>query len=320
MEDKLFVSVVIITYNQEAYIEKAIKSVLKQNIDFKYELIIGDDCSEDKTVNILKHYKERYPNIIKLVLRNKNVGPTKNFYDLLGKAKGKYIAQLEGDDYWIDKNKLKIQTTFLEKNQNYIGTAHSCKTYNQQTHKYEEKGTSYWYKKDKEFTFRTFLKKQFPGHTGTMVYRNFIKNSDKDYSIIYKADRNTGDRTIVLLLVGQGDIFCFGKTMSVYRKIRNVKEENINSQYLKKNMMERQFKYLLNINKYSKKEFSMACISQNTIDTYIANALLYYIKNKTKENYDVFSRLLSYGQKSYMIYFLMAKLLNLKQVLKKVIS
>lgn len=109
--DKVYISCVCITYNQELYIKDAIESFLAQETEYRFEIIIHDDVSTDCTRNILSEYKAKYPSIIKLVLQEQN-------QYALGKkiipiavehATGRYIAICEGDDYWIDEKKLQKQ-------------------------------------------------------------------------------------------------------------------------------------------------------------------------------------------------------------------
>ena len=125
--DKPLVSVCIITYNHVKYIEQAIESVLMQQVDFPWEIIIADDCSTDGTTAIIQSYKTKYPDLIKLISRKKNVGPGLNFVELINAAKGKYIAYLEGDDYWIAKTKLKKQFDYIEMQPNVSLCYHKVK-------------------------------------------------------------------------------------------------------------------------------------------------------------------------------------------------
>ena len=112
------VSVCVITYNQGAFISKAVNSALIQKTNFEYDIIIADDCSTDDTTQILTELRDRYPNKIKLLLRNKNVGAAKNWIELIRYPRSKYIAYLEGDDYWSDTEKLQKQHDALEINSN----------------------------------------------------------------------------------------------------------------------------------------------------------------------------------------------------------
>lgn len=110
------VSVLLITYNHERFIAQAIESVLCQTTQFDFELVIGDDFSTDMTRQIVQEYQVRYPGRIRLLLQPRNVGPDQNVRRGLRACRGKYIAQLEGDDYWIDANKLQLQYDAMEAN------------------------------------------------------------------------------------------------------------------------------------------------------------------------------------------------------------
>ncbi len=113
------VSVCMITYKHEAFIAEAIESVLMQQTDFPFELIIGEDFGLDRTRSICEAYQAKYPDVIRLLPSEKNIGLQQNFIEVLFATKGKYIALLDGDDYWTDPNKLQKQVGFLEKNEAY---------------------------------------------------------------------------------------------------------------------------------------------------------------------------------------------------------
>lgn len=109
------VSICCITYNHEKYIEEAIDSFLMQETNFPFEVVIGEDCSTDNTRKIVEKYKENYPNIIKLIVSENNVGMLANAQRTMEACVGEYIALCEGDDYWTDKNKLQIQIDEMKK-------------------------------------------------------------------------------------------------------------------------------------------------------------------------------------------------------------
>ncbi|MBQ0142673.1 MAG: glycosyltransferase [Prevotellaceae bacterium] len=104
----------MLTYNHEKFIAKAIDHVLSQNVDFTYELIIGEDCSTDRTREICIDYQKKYPQLIKLILHPVNQGLIKNYVSLMQSAVGKYIAVCAGDDYWCDDLKLQKQVNLME--------------------------------------------------------------------------------------------------------------------------------------------------------------------------------------------------------------
>ncbi|MEX9884276.1 glycosyltransferase [Providencia rettgeri] len=118
--DKVYVSCVCITFNQEGYIRDAINGMLAQVTDYRFEVIIHDDVSNDNTRKILLEYKNKYPNIIKLVLQTENqYQQGKKITPLaIAHADGEYIALCEGDDYWIDEYKLQKQIKELISNPN----------------------------------------------------------------------------------------------------------------------------------------------------------------------------------------------------------
>jgi glycosyltransferase involved in cell wall biosynthesis len=120
MTDTPVVSVCLITYNHAQYIREAIDSVLEQNTTFPRELIIADDCSTDGTRDVLKEYRDRYPDRIRLILQEHNVGPAANWIGLMNAATGAYASYLEGDDYWTDASKLQKQVSFLEAHPDYV--------------------------------------------------------------------------------------------------------------------------------------------------------------------------------------------------------
>jgi len=109
------VSVWITTYNHENYIAQAIESVLSQKTDFSFEIIIAEDYSTDDTRSIVKSYHTKYPEKIKLYLSKKNTGCNPIFYATYHLCTGKYVAWLDGDDFWTDQFKLQKQVDILEK-------------------------------------------------------------------------------------------------------------------------------------------------------------------------------------------------------------
>jgi len=108
------VSICMITYNQEQYIEQALGSALMQETDFDYEIVIGEDCSTDRTRAVLTAIQRQHPERIRLLLREHNLGIQFNFVQTLAACRGQYIACLEGDDFWTSPHKLQKQVDFLE--------------------------------------------------------------------------------------------------------------------------------------------------------------------------------------------------------------
>jgi glycosyltransferase involved in cell wall biosynthesis len=124
------VSVAMITYNQESFVGQAIDSVLIQQTDFDYELIIGEDCSTDGTRQIVAEFARRNPKRIRPLLHEHNLGRLgkHNFVATLNACRGKYIAILEGDDYWLSPHKLQKQADYLDSHPDCAYCFHNVRT------------------------------------------------------------------------------------------------------------------------------------------------------------------------------------------------
>ncbi len=114
------VSVHMITYNHGRYLRDAIESVIHQQTGFPFELIVGEDCSTDETRRVALDLQRRYPTTIRVVHSESNVGARANSERVLTKARGKYVAFCEGDDYWHNLFKLQKQVSFLEQHPDYV--------------------------------------------------------------------------------------------------------------------------------------------------------------------------------------------------------
>ena len=119
-----FVSVVIPSYNRADTVSQTIESIVNQQCDFDFELIIGDDCSTDNARDILKGYQTQYPSIIKLLFHDENIGLGANWATCIKQCRGKYIANCDNDDYWHNPQKLQLQVEFMEQNPQY-GLCHT---------------------------------------------------------------------------------------------------------------------------------------------------------------------------------------------------
>ncbi len=124
---EIMVSVCCITYNHEKYIAQALDGFLMQETNFKFEILIGEDNSADNTKAIIEDYSNRYPGLVQLISHNPNKGAIRNQIDILGRAKGKYVAMCDGDDFWTDSAKLQKQVDFLENHDDYVMCCHHSK-------------------------------------------------------------------------------------------------------------------------------------------------------------------------------------------------
>src|SRR5215212_4876923 len=116
------VTIMLITYNHEKYIAQALDSILMQETEYEYEINVVEDCSTDRTQEIVMEYVERYPKKIKPLFNAVNIGykvTQRNTYRGLKTVTGDYFAILEGDDYWTDPRRLQKQVAFLEANPDF---------------------------------------------------------------------------------------------------------------------------------------------------------------------------------------------------------
>ncbi len=138
MENTIQVSIICNAYNHENYIRDALESFLMQKTNFKFEVLIHDDASTDKTAEVIREYEEKYPEIIKPIYQKENQYSQgircSNVYQY-PRVKGKYIAVCEGDDYWTDPYKLQKQFDALESNPQVDICAHTADVVEAETKK-----------------------------------------------------------------------------------------------------------------------------------------------------------------------------------------
>ncbi len=210
-QNRILVAVWMVTYNHDSYIEQALNSVIQQKRDFDLIVFLNDDCSTDATADICFEYAARYPEVIRFKRNEKNLGPNKNALEVYQKCKqsgAKYIALLEGDDFWSDDFKLQKQVSFLE----------------------EHDTCSLVFHKVSKLTSRGLVNIRFPDigslidvgefitrggvmiHTSTILLRsNFLTFTDTfEYSIV-------GDKYLILRLGAQGKFGFLPEYLSVYR-------------------------------------------------------------------------------------------------------
>jgi hypothetical protein len=109
------VSVLVLAYNHGPYLSDTLDSILKQEMDFPFEILVGEDCSTDDTLRVAERYRDAHPDVIQIITSSKNVGMYENFRRLTFAARGEYIAICEGDDYWNACDKLSLQTAELDR-------------------------------------------------------------------------------------------------------------------------------------------------------------------------------------------------------------
>lgn len=294
------ISVIMVTYNHQEYIQQAIEGVVIQEFQKTFELLIGDDASTDDTPQIVKKYYNRYPQIIVPVLREENLGASKNLYNLLKMARGKYLAFCEGDDFWIDINKLQVQYDYLEEHGDVVAVFHKNNIVDRDGDIVDNTWDFFphfeYHKKDYE-------KGRIPGHTSTMFIRNFLTPNIEEYRDVLTSHFLIGDRTVWMLCLAKGNIHCLDNRFSVYRKIRSKDGTNAVSILQKTNTLCGQLEYYDKLEKYCKEHNLSISFSEMKKQLFV-NAVVRWLKTKKKEDKIVAVKIMNEGDNriSYLIY------------------
>ena len=217
-DSNLKVSIIMLAYNHGKFIEQAIQSILEQNVDFNYELLIGEDCSADNTREIAERYQAMYPKVIKVIKHDKNIGARRNENILLRKCVGQYIAMLEGDDYWIYCNKLQRQVEFLDTHPEYIGVAHNVKAVGARGEKLPRRLAGFPWEKEHIYTKQNALNFEIIGHVSGWMHRNIWKMLPKKELKMIERCKVNGDQKMSVILGLKGDVYFFEDVWSVYRR------------------------------------------------------------------------------------------------------
>ncbi len=204
------VSILMITYNHAQFISQALESILSQKTAFTFEIVIGEDSSSDSTREIIENYKNRYPQTINLLPSDKRYGAHQNFARTYAACKGKYIAILEGDDYWIDDNKLQVQVELLDSRTELSGCFHHVKKISMP----ENIITDFWPESPSGDVDVSTLLKTNQFHTTALMFRNSsFPNGLPDVIL----NCNNSDYALYVTLADIHPLGYINKSMSVYR-------------------------------------------------------------------------------------------------------
>ena len=210
------VSVIVHTYNHEKYIRQTLDSILNQQVNFEFEVIVGDDASPDDTPKIIQEYQQKFPTIIKALLHPKNLGGygKGNTLATLAVCQGQYIAAMDGDDYWTNPLKLQKQVDFLDNNPDFVSCFHNAIIH------FEDGSHPDMYVNDDSQRVVTTIE-DLVGEdeiwymaTSSVMFRNGII---KEYPQWFH-DSKSGDIPRYILLGKHGKFFYINELMSVYRK------------------------------------------------------------------------------------------------------
>src|SRR5574344_805680 len=171
MNNDIVLSVCLITYNHARFLPKALEGILMQHVNFPIEFVVGDDCSSDNSIEIIWQYALKSPFQFRILDYQTHYGMHKNRERTIRACQGKYVALLEGDDYWIDSNKLQTQVDILEQD---LTLSVCCTNASVESDESIKRDDSYPYVtdiKNGRFTVQTIIRSNFIP-TCTVVFRN----------------------------------------------------------------------------------------------------------------------------------------------------
>lgn len=266
------VSVLIGSYNFKPYIVQAIESVLNQVTDFEVEIYVLDDASTDGTQEILRKYYESNLKV-HLLLNEVNMGGMVNIYNVLKDIKTPYITFLDGDDFWIDKDKLQKQVRYL-KNNAEIAVGHMRYLVDTEGKIIgKEESIS-----NRDYKMEDYLKYNRALSFSTLLI-NWGKVKDKeDWTLLYRGSKFQGDATMLILLLNNGKIKVTDECMSVYRERSISGEQNFNSIFNTRKKVEEILNIYLELNKYFDGKWSF----ERKITDYSADYILSAILNRER--------------------------------------
>ena len=210
--DGIKVSVCVVTYNQEKYISECLDSLVSQETDFKFEIIVGEDCSTDGTRAIVQQYVDKYPDVVKPIFHKNNVGAVENIKQVYIAAKGKYIAHMDGDDMALP-TKLQKQFDTLEANPDCAICVHNMEAISSDNKLMRKEFKIY--SEGKYALIDIYLRNPFFIHSSKM----FI-NKIEDY--IDRLDVNALDTEVHIEQARQGDIYFLNDRLGNYRQFVGV--------------------------------------------------------------------------------------------------
>ena len=232
-EKQIDVSVYMLTYYHEKYIRQAIESVLAQKTHYNYELIISDDCSQDGTREIIKEYQEKYPDIIRVNFNEKNEGIPANIYKARTMCRGRYITNLSGDDYWINENKIEVETKFMDEHPQYVACFSRIELrMNFEDHAYDILPHDLS-QLNSEYSIRDYEQCKPLGLLGMFLRNYFLTEEGREYfAQAKKISEFVDDAVDEVLLLRKGPVYIMDFVADAHRVVdADIEKMNYNSRY-----------------------------------------------------------------------------------------
>ena len=216
MDDReILVGISMICYNHGPFLRKCLDSVVAQKTNFRFQVVIGEDCSTDNSREILKEYEEKYPDIFTMIYNEKNMGASLNSANIKKYLKGKYRVGCESDDFWVDEYRLQKQVDFLEAHPEYVavGSNYYCTNAEGEMGRVE----LFPWQVNRSYELKDFLKYGFIIHGNTVMYRDVLPFTEEKYLNLRKTIPTMGDVITRTLLYDKGKFFLLPDVMHAHR-------------------------------------------------------------------------------------------------------
>lgn len=298
MSEEITVSIICLTYNHSHYIKNALDGFLMQKTNFKYEIIVHDDASTDATADIIREYEKKYPERIKPIYQSENqyskrVGILKTYvYPVI---KGKYVAICEGDDFWIDENKLQRQVDFLEKHPEYTACVHAHRQMDMRDNTVKDIHAF-------DYSCTVTTPQIIKGDGNLFATNSTMCKAEVLFNIPpFRENSPAGDYPMMIQMAFFGKVYYFDEVMSCYRymvpmswSVRNMADEKMRKVHIEKIQ-----KMLEEADRYSEYQYHDAF--QYIIDK---KWFYYYLKSKSlfflRRNYKGYFLKISPKQRVYI--------------------
>lgn len=211
-------SVVVPVYNHAPYVEECLRSIVAQEVSFPIEVLVGEDGSTDETREVLRRLEPELPSWVTVIYREHNLGAVGNGEDLYARARGRYLAELEGDDFYLYPRKLQEQVDFLEAHPDYVATYTNVVVVGADS---RPNGERYPECPHEDYSFGEYFYWCLPGQTGTVVCRREeYLDARRRFLELREYQAYAGDRRNAFVLLTVGRVRCFQQAWGAYRHIR----------------------------------------------------------------------------------------------------
>ena len=282
---EVMVSICCEVYNHERYIRQSLEGFITQKTEYAFEVLVHDDASTDRSAQIIREYEEKYPHVMRPIYQAKNQyskGTPIMTSIQIPRAKGKYIAFCEGDDYWCDPHKLQKQISFLESHPEYSASVHNVLTVDVDDNPLFRNSFG-----TEDYDIDVDESMKFP-QTSSYVMRNPLLDQSDEGKKIFSAMIGS-DKSFMLYMAKTGKIRFFADYMSHYRLV--ISEGDSHSARKRRINMTEQRTYVEHALYRQIQEYGMDLdISKHVFQNSCIYSFMFCVRHRNRENYRLFMK------------------------------